>query len=582
MSRRKRTSQRRIVDPEIIDEARKLINEGKSKRHVADQLGIAESTLRSRLKREGVPVSLGRFKCTFTPEMENNFLEYVVKLDALFFGITPKNLRRLAFDFAEKNNVQNQFNKQFQIAGKDWLRGFFKRHPSLALRQPTSTSIARAMGFNKPQVDRFYSNLSDLYDKYHFQPHKIFNMDESGFSTVPNKPPKVISTKGKRCVNKISSAERGQNVTVVCAMSASGQYIPPAFIYKRKRMKAELIDNAPPSSIGMTSDSSFITSELFLHWLHHFKSHATPTKTDPVLLILDNHSSHCSLQTIDFCRQNNIILLSLPPHSSHKIQPLDRCFFSSLKKYYAAECENWMRNHPGRTITTFQVATIFAPAYSKTASVANAIEGFKVTGIHPFNNNLFSETDYLASSVTERPLVSSEDVMPTNFTENSDNGATTSTQISPHRVDERELLSVESELLELARQITEPSEPIPSTSTSSTVTLTQLSPYPKSSVLRLNNKRSKRSEVLSSSPYKKQLEDHVANKKPIVQRKRKEVHKKPKTAPKKKSWACPGCAEKFIEPIVEDWIECTSCHNWWHDKCTAYMGHGHYICDVCN
>lgn len=59
----------------------------------------------------------------------------------------------------------------------------------------------------------------------------MYNMDESGFSTVPNKAPKVISIQGKRFFNKISSAERGIDVTVVCAMSASGNYVPLAIIF---------------------------------------------------------------------------------------------------------------------------------------------------------------------------------------------------------------------------------------------------------------------------------------------------------------------------------------------------------------
>lgn len=511
MSRRQRTSERKNVDPSVIEEARKLIADGKSKRQTAEQLGMPESTLRKRLQKETVAQSLGRYRCTFTPQMELEFLDYALSLDAMFFGITAKNIRRLAFDFAEKNKIPHQFNKQLQIAGKDWLTGFMKRHPSLSLRQPTSTSIARAMGFNKPQVERFYKNLSDLYDKYHLQAHKIFNMDESGFSTVPNKPPKVLSTKGKRCVNKISSAERGQNVTVVCAMSASGQFIPPAFIYKRKRMKTELLDNAPPSAIGMISDSSFINADLFMHWLQYFKEHAMPTQEQPVLLILDNHSSHCTLAAVDFCRQNHIVLLSLPPHSSHKIQPLDRCFFSPLKKYYSAECENWMRNHPGRTITTFQVASIFTPAFAKTATIANAMEGFKVTGIWPFNGALFSDVDFLASSVTERPLEAERlEALPT-----SEGFNATKLLVKPENTQnkkERELLSIEEDVLEEDKRLCEiednPNYETNKTSdlqandtpsTSFQVKLTELLPFPKSSVQRTYSKKSKRSEILSSS-----------------------------------------------------------------------------------
>ncbi|XP_072392404.1 uncharacterized protein [Diabrotica undecimpunctata] len=201
-------------------------------------------------------------------------------------------------------------------------------------------------------------------------------MDESGFSTVPNRPPKVLSTKGKRYVNKISSAERGTNVTVVCTVSASGQNISHAFIYPSKRMKTELLDGAPSLSIGMVSDNSFINQNLFVKYTTHFRDRAKPTKEQPVLLIMDNHTSHCSIAANYFFRQYNIIVLTLSPHSSYRMQPLDKCFLGPLKKFYSDECEKWLTNHPGRVITVYQIASIFAPAFFKAATIMNAIEGF--------------------------------------------------------------------------------------------------------------------------------------------------------------------------------------------------------------
>lgn len=286
------------------------------------------------------------------------------------------------------------------MAGKEWLRGFIKRHPDISLRQPTSPSVARAMGFNMPQCERFFIKLSALMDRYNFSPNNIYNMDETGISSVPNNPPKVISTKGKRAVNKISSGERGTNVTVVSAMSVTGHFVPPTFIFGRKRMKPELLDGSPPGSIAMLSDSSFINSELFLVWLSHFKDHTKPTKNNPV--ILDNHSSHITISAVDYYRENNIIALTLPPHSSHKLQPLDRGFHVALKRYYSNECEKWLRNNPGRTITVFQMCKIFTPAFFKAATPACAAESFRTTGICPYNPDIFSEADFLASSVTER------------------------------------------------------------------------------------------------------------------------------------------------------------------------------------
>jgi hypothetical protein len=74
-----------------------------------------------------------------------------------------------------------------------------------------------------------------------------------------------------------------------------------------------------------------MNSELVSEWLQHFARHVRPTKDDPVMLILDNHVSHCILAAVVFCRENYITLLSLPPHGSHKLQPLDVGFFGPLK-----------------------------------------------------------------------------------------------------------------------------------------------------------------------------------------------------------------------------------------------------------
>lgn len=152
-------------------------------------------------------------------------------------------------------------------------------------------------------------------------------MDETGMLTVSNKIPKVLAPKGKKSVSKIVSGERGQLITAVCCASAAGYFVPPRLIYPRKRGKRELLFGSPPGTIMMTSDSGLINSDLFLLWLKHFKKHVKPTREKPVLLVLDNHTSHITLPAVQFCREQGIHLLSLPPHSSHRLQPLDVGFF---------------------------------------------------------------------------------------------------------------------------------------------------------------------------------------------------------------------------------------------------------------
>ncbi|KAL3272558.1 hypothetical protein HHI36_014029 [Cryptolaemus montrouzieri] len=43
-------------------------------------------------------------------------------------------------------------------------------------------------------------------------------------------------------------------------------------------------------------------------------------------------------------KANGVILLTLPPHTSHKLQPMDRAIYKPLKRYYYGSAE---QNYPG-------------------------------------------------------------------------------------------------------------------------------------------------------------------------------------------------------------------------------------------
>nr|CAI5837246.1 unnamed protein product [Callosobruchus analis] len=184
-------------------------------------------------------------------------------------------------------------------------------------------------------------------------------------------------------------------------MSATGNYVPPFFIFARKRLNPLLIKDAPTGSALSVTDSGYMNSLRFVDYLEHFRKYTSPTAESPILLILDNHISHTSLQAITYAKNNNIHLLSLPPHSSHT-QPLDRNLFRPLKAYYDDLCDNRTTSNPGQVVTEYHIAGLFKLAYEKTASIEKAVNGFQMTGIYPLNENIFTEEDFLPSSVTDQ------------------------------------------------------------------------------------------------------------------------------------------------------------------------------------
>jgi hypothetical protein len=54
----------------------------------------------------------------------------------------------------------------------------------------------------------------------------IYNVDETGLSTVQRKTRKILAMKGKQQVGSLSSGERGTATTPICCVSASGHYVP--------------------------------------------------------------------------------------------------------------------------------------------------------------------------------------------------------------------------------------------------------------------------------------------------------------------------------------------------------------------
>ncbi|KAJ8909546.1 hypothetical protein NQ315_012740, partial [Exocentrus adspersus] len=132
----------------------------------------------------------------------------------------------------------------------------------------------------------------------------------------------------------------------------------------------------------------------------HFITHTKPSAHAPVLFIMDNHESHVSLQIIELARENHVKLLTLPPHTSHKLQPLDKSVYGPLKKYYSDQCRNWLVNNPGKRILIYDIAEILGKAYPLAFCSRNCISGFRDTGIFPYNNNIFSDSDFMAANVT--------------------------------------------------------------------------------------------------------------------------------------------------------------------------------------
>ncbi|CAG7815079.1 unnamed protein product [Allacma fusca] len=344
--------------------------------------GVSKSTIHKyrHASMESIPdlLSQGRFKKVFTDSQEEEIIRYSLELTQRFYALTRRALGLLAFTLAEQNGIIHPFTNG--TAGEDWIAGFLERHPELSFRTGTPTSLARIRGFNKPAVYRFFDNLEAMVLEHGFTGMSIYNVDETGLTIVPGKAPKRLALRGVKSVPVMVPVERGRLVTLVCCFGATGTYVPPLFLFPGE-INIKTIGDGPIGSCYATSKKGWSTTDSFLIWLKHFKKFVTPSTTNPILLILDNHSSHISYEAVSYCRRNFIHILTLPPHTSHKTQPLDRSFFSPLKTYYGQALTSWLSSHKYMKPRLQDIPCIIRPALEKASKQETAENGFNVTGI---------------------------------------------------------------------------------------------------------------------------------------------------------------------------------------------------------
>ena len=68
----------------------------------------------------------------------------------------------------------------------------------------------------------------------------------------------------------MTSSERGQLVTMCCAVNAIGQAIPPMFIFPRVHFQDHFIRDGPPGCIGTSYPSGWMVANTFLLFMKHF------------------------------------------------------------------------------------------------------------------------------------------------------------------------------------------------------------------------------------------------------------------------------------------------------------------------
>ena len=309
------------------------------------------------------------------------------------------------------NNITG-FSVKYRSAGKKWLKFLFRCHPEVRVKRAHNLSVNRAMCANPATIQKFFKQYQDMLKELKIEsPQQIWNCDEMGCVDVP-KERDVVGETGIEAVT-IVSKEQGETSTALTFANTMGQCVPPLIIHKGGKVPKDWEQGAPVGVMVRASPTGWINRNLFLEyatrWVRWLKS--WKLLDHPHLLLLDANKSHVyNLHFIQLMIEMDIHVLAIPPHTSHKVQPLDNAPFANFKTAWNVNLLQYLFQSVGCGMPKMDFFIVFWPFWKKAMTVANIQAGFCQTGIYPFNPNVINPallgpsqaTDNLANLVTEQ------------------------------------------------------------------------------------------------------------------------------------------------------------------------------------
>ena len=131
--------------------------------------------------------------------------------------------------------------------------------------------------------------------------------------------------------------------------------------------------------------NGWMTAFLFSTWISRFLSIIGErygiSEENRHLLLLDGHGSHVTLKVVQKAKSAGLDIITLPSHTSHRLQPLDVSIFKPFKVAFQACRDRWTMGNKGRATRKEELAEWVAKGLKKALTSMKIQKGFAATGI---------------------------------------------------------------------------------------------------------------------------------------------------------------------------------------------------------
>jgi len=210
---------------------------------------------------------------------------------------------------------------------KSWYSKFLHRHPVISLKRSEYLSASRAK-VTEEHIQHWFEVTEDLLKEdnwFHIleEGNRVFNCDETAVWLNPDRG--CVLTKKGEVAFSISPNSDKMNVTMLFTIRTDGEFLTPFVIHKGTRLPPLYRQLLQPGWKVRCRKMGWMMCEAFMYWIvYDFDDYLMRNNVPkPVILFMDNHVSHLSLECTEFCFTNRIILACLLPSITHLCQPLD-------------------------------------------------------------------------------------------------------------------------------------------------------------------------------------------------------------------------------------------------------------------
>lgn len=354
----------------------------RSYRILADHSGVSHSTLQHRKAGRRSIEEKAQSQLYLWPPEAKAVIEFCLHMSDLGQPIQMKHIPSIAFRATRHRPLESRPSKP---PGKNWPKAFEKRYPQLQAKREKALDWNRHKKNTYEKLTHWFEVIGKVLQDPRIRPENVWNMDETG--VMLSMPGSVKVLVGKDDMQGCRGARvKRTTVTAIECISANGEYLTPMIIWPATTHRSNWTTFETPGWQYACNASGYNDSKISLEWLKRIFDPQTKDRAcgKPRVLICDGFGSHESLEILEFCFENNIMLCRLPSHTSHKSQPCDVAVFGPLKAAYRQQVDRLERGGVN-AVGKEHVTSLYSPARIKAFTSRNIKTGFAACGLVLFN-----------------------------------------------------------------------------------------------------------------------------------------------------------------------------------------------------